>query len=271
MNRRIAQILGAVIPNLHIPAFLGRLLYKGPLKGFCVPVLNCYACPLALSSCPIGSIQHFARIRQFPFYVLGYLVLIGLFVGRWTCGWLCPFGFLQDLMYKIKSFKIRIPYLFRYLKYGWLVIAALLLPYLTGEMWFSKLCPQGTFQAGIPLILASQEIRNLVGGFFWLKIAILGIFLFLFVISKRPFCVTMCPLGAIYSLFNRLSLVTLKLNNELCSECEFCVPVCPMGLKSYKELEHPDCIRCMECKKACPEMAIRLEIRKFGTPILKIT
>ncbi|MDI6839660.1 MAG: 4Fe-4S binding protein [bacterium] len=261
-KRRIIQILGAVIPNTYVQAFTGKLLYQGVLKGFCVPSLNCYSCPLAVFACPIGTLQHFVVIRQFPFYLIGWLGLLGTLVGRMACGFICPFGLVQDLMYKIRSFKIRLPNWSRYLKYIWLVSVAILIPYFTGEYWFSKLCPQGTLQASVPLVLASQKIRSLVGGatsgsLFVIKVAILCIFLFLFVISKRPFCITTCPLGAIYSIFNKISLIGLRIDKKLCDDCGLCVNVCPTGIKPYDELNHIDCIRCAECKRVCPRNAIR--------------
>ncbi|HID93376.1 MAG TPA: 4Fe-4S binding protein, partial [bacterium (Candidatus Stahlbacteria)] len=189
--------------------------------------------------------------------------------GRMVCGWICPFGFLQDLMYRIRSFKIRIPKPFRYLKYGWLTIVAILVPYLTGVTWFSRLCPQGAIQAGIPLALGNEEIRGMVGGLFALKIGILVVFLFLFVVSKRPFCVTTCPLGAIYSLFNRISLIRLEINKQLCNRCGLCLEVCPTAINPCEDLDSVDCIRCLECKKVCPHDAIDIKAGLLPSAVIR--
>lgn len=264
MKRRVFQILGTIIPNTHFQAFAGKILYQGPLKGVCIPVFNCYACPLAIFSCPIGVIQHFAIIRTIPFYALGIIGMTGATIGRMSCGWFCPFGFMQDVMYKIRSFKIRIPKVFGYFKYVSLVGVAVIIPLLTGKPWFSKLCPLGTLEAGIPLAIASSEIRSLLGGFFILKLVILGVFLFLFVVSRRPFCVTTCPLGAIYSLFNRVSLVRLEADQELCHDCGICEKVCPTELKIPEELDSLNCIRCLDCWKECPQGAIKLNTWSIG-------
>ena len=252
------------MPNAYFKAFGGFLLYQGPLKGFCVPVLNCYACPLALFSCPIGTLQHFIVIRAIPLYTIGLLGLIGSTVGTLTCGWICPFGALQELMYKIRSFKVRIPRPFRYLRYASLLLLVGILPFLTGEHWFSKLCPQGALEAGVPLALLSTQIRDLIGNLFAMKLAILFGFLFLFVISKRPFCLTFCPLGAILSLFNRFSLLRLTIKRrDSCGQCDVCVVNCPTGIENWERIDSIDCVRCWECVRACPSRLIQPEFVKF--------
>ncbi|MBI4721917.1 MAG: 4Fe-4S binding protein [Candidatus Stahlbacteria bacterium] len=257
MKRRIVQLLGAILPNLYFRGLItGRLIYQGPLKGFCVPTLNCYGCPLSLFACPVGTLQHFIAIRQIPFYIVGYLGIVGTLFGRLACGWICPFGLVQDLLYKIKTFKIKIPKGFRYFKYVVLLGIVILLPLLTQEPWFCKLCPQGGLSAGIPLVLVSAAMRSLVGKLFGMKMIILGVFLFLFIISRCPFCSTICPLGAIYSLFNRISVIKLKIDPTLCNKCEICAKSCPMGVKPYNT--HLDCIKCFECKKVCPRNAIKI-------------
>jgi len=255
-KRRFWQIFGSLAPNLYWRAFLGKIIYQGKLKAFPAPGLNCYACPLSTFACPIGSLQHFVAIRQFPAYIIGYIALIGIFVGRKVCGFICPFGFLQDLLYKIKSPKWKIPYALRYMKYFWLVVVALLIPFLTGEPWFCKLCPWGGIETGAPLAIFSRDIRALIGGLFYLKMGIVAIFLFLTITIKRPFCSMMCPLGAIYSLFNKISIFGLRVDNDKCTKCNLCIDKCPMGLIPYEHINSIDCIRCMECVNVCPSDAI---------------
>jgi polyferredoxin len=263
MMRRIVQLVGAVVPNAYFKAFAGIMLYQGSLKGFCIPILNCYACPLAVFSCPIGTVQHFVAIRALPLYTIGLLGLVGSTVGSFTCGWICPFGTLQELMYKIRSFKVKIPRPLRYLRYVSLILLVGVLPFLRGETSFCRLCPQGTLEAGVPLAVFSTQIRALVGTFFYIKLSILFGFLFLFVISKRPFCMTFCPLGAVFSLFNKFSLLRFKVTQNSCSECDLCVDPCPAGIVPYKEVDSADCIRCWECIKVCPKNVIQAEFVKF--------
>ena len=90
MRRRIVQLIALLATNSYFPSIKAASFYQGNLKGVCVPVLNCYSCPGAWGSCPIGALQHFIIVRQFPFYVLGILGMLGVFVGRWPCGWVRP-------------------------------------------------------------------------------------------------------------------------------------------------------------------------------------
>ncbi len=149
--------MGAVLPNSYVQGFLTASLYQGSLKSVCSPLLNCYACPSALFSCPIGTLQHFMVTGNVPYYGLGTLSVVGATVGRMTCGTLCPFGFLQDLLYKFRAWKVSIPVWTRYFRYAVLVGLVFLIPYLTHENWFSKLCPMGTLIGGLPWVTLNAE------------------------------------------------------------------------------------------------------------------
>jgi polyferredoxin len=241
--------------NGYLKGFLTQTIYQGPGKGLCVPILNCYACPSALFSCPIGTLQHFMVVRAVPFYAMGYLGLIGAFVGRMPCGILCPFGFLQELLYKLPSFKIRIPPYLRSFRFLVLVSLVFIVPWITAESWFSKLCPVGTLVGGIPWMIMSADVRAMLRDLFWIKIALLLFFLVSAVIAKRPFCQTTCPLGAIYSLFNRVSLVRLHWDAATCTHCDKCFEVCPMEIKVYEGENTGHCIRCLDCT-ACEAITV---------------
>jgi len=226
------------------------------LKQVPCPVLNCYACPLAVLACPIGTLQHFSIIHRIPFFTLGLLGLIGSLVGRLSCGWFCPFGFLQDLSYRLKTPKLSLSNSWGWLRYLVLILLVGLIPLLTLEPWFCKLCPMGTLEGGIPLVLTDSTLRALIGRFFWLKAFILVVFLAWMILTKRPFCRFICPLGAIYSLFNRLSALQLVISPENCHECDHCRQVCPMDISVPKDLGSTQCIRCLECIQACPQGVI---------------
>jgi ferredoxin-type protein NapH len=269
MKRRAWQIISTILHNAYVPAFVNITIYQGFLKGYCTPALNCYACPAAFMSCPIGSLQHFAMRQQFPLFLVGFLGLIGVGVGRMTCGWLCPFGFIQDLMKKLSKRIVSLPGWMGNMKYVSLVILVIALPMLLGEQWFSKLCPAGAIEAAIPWVVAGTsdapewtglDVRSMIGTFFWIKMAILAGFLVAMVFIKRPFCRTFCPLGAIFSLFNRISLVRLHLDRTKCNKCGLCERLCPVDLNVHEELDSPECIKCLECTK-CPTGAITV---RFG-------
>lgn len=260
--RKISQIIGAIVPNSYFKVISSQVIYRGLLKGFCIPLMNCYACPLAVFACPIGTMQHFAVKHRVPYYLIGWLSMVSLSVGRLACGWICPFGFMQDLMAKIKLKKFHLPSYLGYLKYVFLVLFVLIIPYFTGEHWFSKLCPWGALEASVPwglwnpkdpnflaLTPHNKPILDLVGGMYFFKLGILAGFILLMLFTFRPFCKLMCPLGAIFSLFNRLSILRLKVDLESCLQCDRCYRLCPMDLKVYEEANALECIRCLECTK----------------------
>jgi len=288
--RRWTQIAGTLAANPWFAYFGTRAIYQGRAKGVCFPGFNCYACPLALMSCPIGSLQHSFAImspqreaaagvssraaravahhaQSFSIsaflYVVGFVGLIGALTGRLICGWVCPFGLLQDLMYKIPSPKLRIPRWARFGKYAALLILAMLIPYITGVHWFSRLCPAGALEGSVPLkLLPPKTPLPPVGWFFWLKIGILVAFLLWMVASKRPFCRTACPLGAMYALLNPVSLYQMHVDGEKCTECGACRDVCPVDINIFDNANSPECIRCLDCKKECPEGAVTSGFRR---------
>lgn len=254
--RTLTQISSTVLSNSYLGTFYTRSVNTGILKGICVPFLNCYACPAALFSCPVGTVQHFMAIHAFPYYLVAFIGLIGLTVGRMACGWACPFGFFQELMYKIRSPKFRTNSRLRYVKYLVLILLVIILPYSTGELWFSKLCPAGTLIAGIPWALWNPTNPSTglpvlpygPGAMFIVALLILMGFLVWFVLSKRPFCKVACPMGAIFALFNQFSLIRLEVNPK-CDGCNTCHDTCPMDLNIYTDVDSPECIRCLECTR----------------------
>ena len=104
--RLLFQILYTIVTNGYAYGYLNGKIYKGSFKYACVPGLNCYSCPGALASCPLGALQSALNKRnlEVPFAVLGFFFIFGSIFGRFVCGWLCPFGLLQDLLHKIPLF-----------------------------------------------------------------------------------------------------------------------------------------------------------------------
>ena len=266
--QRICQLAFAVLINGYMAGFLKGKIFTGSSKAICVPVLNCYSCPGALGACPVGSLQ--AALggpkRHFPFYVLGTIMLFGVVLGRVVCGLVCPFGLLQDLLYKIPIKKItvskKIDRPMRYLKYLVLVALVLLPLFFAGQTgiappYFCKyICPAGTLGGGIPHLLANETLRKAAGVLFGWKTIVLVLILVFSVLIHRPFCRYLCPLGAFYSLFHRFSFYQMHLDKTLCINCKKCEHSCPMGVEVTKNINSPECIRCGKCKSVCPVHAI---------------
>jgi len=276
MKRRPVQLISTLITNSYFYGlFAGQLIYRGPLKYFCVPSFNCYSCPLAIFACPIGAMQAVAAgfAYQVAFYAIGIVGAVGAVVGRMACGWICPFGLLQEYLYKIPSPKFRIPRLLNYAKYGFLLVMVILLPallvneYGLGEPYFCKLiCPAGTLEGGIPIPFLEPALKAQLGHIYFLKISILVFFLGWMVVSHRAFCRTTCPLGAIYSLFNRISLYSMSWDATTCIKCDECEKQCPMGLKVYENPNSTNCIRCLKCRDACPTGSVMYAHRYAHRP-----
>ncbi len=266
--RKLIQVLSAVGINSYVPSWKNFSIYQGSTKQLCAPGLNCYACPFARMSCPIGSLQHFAVIRQIPYYVVGYIGIVGIFVGRAFCGWLCPFGLFQELMKKITSFRIKIQKNWGILKYVLLLIFIPIV-YFTMEPWFCKLCPAGTIEGAFPIMLSPlwTDLSKLITYRFFIKVAIAIAFIGLFIVVRRPFCRYVCPLGALWGLFNKVSAIRFNVDETRCTKCNLCQEVCPMDIKIYEDPNHYDCIRCMKCVYVCPQKVISVDA--FGVELIK--
>lgn len=254
----------AVAANAYAAGFLRGIIYRGKSKAICVPFLNCYSCPGALGACPIGSFQSLASSasRQVSLYVLGFITAVGAVSGRLVCGWLCPFGAVQDLLGK-RAARRRLPAVVTGLRYLVLVLTVAL-PFIVrtpygSEPYFCKyVCPTGTLEAGIPLAIANPGIRAALGLLFSWKAAVLAAFVIASLLIYRPFCRTTCPLGALYGLFNGVALSRIEYRKNACSACGACSAVCPVGLDVPATPNSPDCIRCLECTRVCPTKALRL-------------
>ena len=133
---------------------------------------------------------------------------------------------------------------------------SLLMPFFTQEPWFSKLCPAGMLEGGIPQVLLDADLRALVGPLFWLKLAILIVFLIWMAVTRRPFCRWICPLGAIWSPFNRCSTLQLRVDQDACIRCNRCQQICPVDIRIYEDESDPSCVRCMQCVDECPVSCI---------------
>ncbi len=279
--RKWIQVLWIFLTNGFWGFPLTGTLYQGPLKVICSPGLNCYSCPAATTFCPIGSLQQLlVGIRlslqagqvYVGSYVLGCIGLLGTLFGRMICGWACPFGLFQEVLYMIPSPKYGIPHVLRWGKYLFLVLFVVILPLTVldsfgmGKPWFCKyICPAGTLEAGIPMLLLVPDLRSVPGFLYLQKITLLLAFVFWSIASSRPFCRTVCPLGAFYGLFNGISLIRLKFNADNCTKCGACHTVCPVGIRFNETPSSGECIRCLKCSsQACHFNAISLEIGGYA-------
>ena len=269
-KRKLIQIAAFGFTNMRVGNFFPKVrLYTGKWKAFCTPGLNCYSCPAATLACPIGALQavngsmHFA----FSFYVVGFLLAVGVLLGRAVCGFLCPFGLIQELIGKIPVRKRRLPGWTKAVKYAVLVWFVLVWPWLqkagnflglADPAFCEYICPAGLLMAGVPLLVGDANLRSAVGPVFSVKLCVLVGVIIGCVFVYRFFCKTLCPLGAIYGLLNKISFFRLTVDERKCVRCGQCARVCRMDVDPVRHPDSAECIRCGECAHACPKQAIRV-------------
>lgn len=244
--------------------FLSLLLLHsswGPeLKWICNPVLSCHSCVLAWFACPVGVFVHYSGYHIFPFMALGMTLLLGVLIGRLLCGWVCPFGLLQDLLYRLPGPKFELPSWTANIKYAVLVLLVFLLPFLfTEQTWFSfcRICPASALQVTLPNLLQSSFSGfNTAAA---VKIAILLLVLAGAVVSSRSFCKTLCPIGALLAPLNFISLWKIRVPTQNCVSCGKCETACPSQIAPSSRIAQNlppnralDCVVCHECQTTCP-------------------
>ena len=275
-KRKLIQLYAALLFNANLQGFFNGKIYKGPTKNICAPGINCYSCPGAVGACPLGALQNAlgASQKTVPFYVIGILLLYGLLFGRFICGFLCPFGLIQELLYKIKTPKLKknkVTKILSYLKYVILVFFVVIVPVLYAfkdraiPAFCKYICPAGTLEGALGLLsnkVNESELARLGPLFTWkflllVSIVVGSIFIF------RLFCRFLCPLGAIYGLFNHFSVFGIKLEKNKCTDCGLCVSKCKVDIRHVNDHE---CINCGECIEVCPTNAISWKGSKFILP-----
>ena len=269
--RLLIQAAFTALSNGYVKGFAHGKIYQGDLKYVCVPGMNCYSCPGALSSCHIGALQSTlsSREHKISLYVFGLISLFGVIFGRFICGFLCPFGLIQDLLFKIpfvkKVRKLKGEKFLRGIRFLILAVFVIILPMFIiditglGKPWFCKyICPVGTLEGGIPLVLMNESLRSAIGFLFKWKVAILIAILFFSIIIYRPFCRYICPLGAIYGIFNKISFVRYRVDKSKCTKCGLCQKKCELNIKVYENPNSMDCIRCGKCMESCSVKAIKM-------------
>ncbi len=275
-KRRLIQLYAALLFNANIKGFFNGKIYRGALKNLCSPGLNCYSCPGASAACPLGALQN-ALVnsnKRIGYYLFGIIILYGIILGRTICGFLCPFGLIQDLLYKIKTPKLRknrFTKLLSCLKYVILVLFVVIVPILYGLRnvtlpGFCKfICPAGTIEGAFGLLsnaVNESELARLGPLFTWKFLLTVSIVLGC-VFVYRMFCRFLCPLGALYGLFNKISVLGIKLDKPKCIDCGLCIAKCKMDITHVGDRE---CISCGDCVQVCPTKAIEYKGGKFFIP-----
>ena len=273
-KRKLIQLYSALLYNAHLRGFIEGEIYQGKAKSVCVPGFNCYSCPGAAGACPLGSIQNALACsgHRTGWYVLGIIMIFGLSLGRTICGWLCPLGLIQELLHKIPTPKIpksRVTRALSYLKYVILAVFVVAIP-----MWYGirhdmaipgfckYICPAGTFEGAIALLSnpKNSSYFAMLGILFTRKFVIMLVIATACIFCYRSFCRFICPLGAIYGMFNRLALISVKVDESRCIGCGACVRSCKMDVRHTGDHE---CINCAKCMSVCNKNALSLKCGNY--------
>ena len=275
-TRRLIQLYSALLHNAHVKGFISGQIYQGKAKYACAPGFNCYSCPAAAGACPLGAIQNALASagHSAGWYVLGIILLFGVVLGRTICGWLCPLGLIQELLNRIPTPKLRKSRVTRalsWLKYVLLAVFVIALPLWYGLRYdlplpgFCKyICPAGTFEGAMGLLSNTMPVNtgyfSMLGILFTRKFVIMLVIGLACVFCYRAFCRFLCPLGAIYGLFNRFNIIGVKVDQGRCNHCGACVRACGMDVRRVGDHE---CINCGKCMDACSQGAISIKAGKI--------
>jgi polyferredoxin len=202
-------------------------------------------------------------------------ILLVTILGRVWCGWLCPIGFLQDILLRIRK-RLGIPYsevspktVMLLNQTGYVIL--FLISFISFAVGVTFLGMNNFFsRAELPFEMVAPPrpitifLQQVLGWESWdAAIPLPGLIIALAIIALsfkvRHFWCRICPAGAMMSLLNRRALVSIEKDGTKCTKCRICLRACPMDIEEiYEEKEldnvtNPTCIHCYRCVELCPE------------------
>lgn len=251
-------IILALLATAVILAIKVKPVFRLPVLGLSL----IFAFVAFKNLCPIAFLQFLLifkdkAVLNFSSFLIFLSVIISTIIfGRVFCGWLCPIGAVQEILYKLTRWlKLKppdltkkIPSSLKILPFFILTIIGFLVVRL-GKTVFCQLDPFGYLFACPP------NWRGLS-----ISLTLLAALLVLFFVSFfifRPFCFFLCPLGAIFSALSSVSIWQIKRNKKTCLGCRICYQNCPVGAidKNFK-IDQKNCLRCQKCLVDCPQKAL---------------
>lgn len=220
-----------------------------------------YICPI----CGVTSIYQFfasstlwvVKLKSSLGIIIGLAIMSTILFGPIICGFICPFGAIQDLLSRIgrKIFKRKyntfipkeIDEKLKYLRYIMLVLTII----LTATSSVALLEAVNPYHAYLSIFNRKFSTLGIIG------FIILALIIALSFFVQRPWCRYICPYGAFLGLFNKIKVFRVFRNKGTCISCKKCTKECPMGIDVHEKevVRSLSCISCMECvgDKVCPK------------------
>jgi len=280
-----------------ITQFCCFLLLNAVVFGFgpwpiLLPIVQSPGVPQKTVSDALSALQVMLYQGIFPWLPIASFLLTAVILGRALCGWVCPFGFIQDLLGYIKKRHIQVSLRTHggmiKVKYGILGVVlfisatlAISLAAGVGKSYetaigvfapapFNALSPADTLFAVLPrmVLMVVYAPEALIAGIlsdplFWVRLAIMIAIIVLAAYVPRSWCRYFCPIGALLAVLNRFSFLGLKRDPLRCTKagCRTCVDACPMMVRilelPWEKFTDSECIYCLKCVDACPTRAIK--------------
>jgi len=292
---RVKRVVWRIETARKITQFLSFVLFSAVIFGLgpwpiALPVVYTLGIHQKAMGDALAMLQWMLHDLVFPWLPLASFLLVAVFLGRALCGWVCPFGFVQDLLgyVKRKHTEVSLRTHNGMLRAKYVVLAitlfvsgtlALSLALGGGEGYkaalgafapapFNALSPADTLFATLPRIALDIRYANfdaymVVRPLLWARLAIMVIILVLAVFVPRSWCQYLCPHGAALAFLNQFSFLGLKRDPLKCTKagCRSCVEVCPMKIPildlPWEKFTDPECIYCLKCVEACTTKAIK--------------
>jgi ferredoxin-type protein NapH len=286
------QVLRRIVQFLSFLLFVAVVFGLGPFPVV-LPVMFTLGLQQQAFGDAFAMLQVMLSEAVFPWIPLASFFLVAALLGRSLCGWVCPFGFVQDVVgfFKKEHMEIssRTHNWMVYIKYVVLLVflivsgsVAAMVALGSGESLrsalgvfavapFNALSPADTLFAVIPngVLNLVNSVDSFVAGalairpLLWVRLVILGAVLVLAAYVPRGWCKYFCPHGAILAFLNRFSFLGLTRDPVKCTKagCSDCVQACPMNVPilelPWEKFTHPECIYCLKCADACTTKAIK--------------
>ena len=255
--RRIVQFLSFI--------FFSAIIFNLGALPLLFPVLWTWGLQQNTAGDAFTALQFTLYNAVFPWLALASFLIVGVLIGKSLCGWICPFGFVQDLVGFIKrkqaDFSSRTHDSMVYMKYFVLGIALFVsVTFSASKLMgasggyesaigiftkapFTALSPAETLFGTVPTMilnfrtaLATKSVTDALSGIstlpplFWVQFFIMAFVLVFAAFIPRGWCRYFCPHGAIMAVLNRFSFLGLRRDPVKCAKggCRLCVSACPM-------------------------------------------